>query len=75
MTHRDFRDRVGADIARKVIKDCGLKPNSLRQIATLNREIPADRRVCLAKALDALAVSLAKTLNNIARELRAEDEP
>lgn len=71
MTHRDFRDRVGADIARRVIVGCGLRVDSLRQKAVMDRTIPAGRRLCLAAALEALAANL----TNVARELRAEDEP
>lgn len=71
MTHRDFRDRVGSDIARRLIVGCGLRVNSLRQKAVMDRTIPAGRCLCLADALEALAANL----TNIARDLRAEDEP
>jgi len=71
MTHRDFRYKVGADIARRVIVGCCLRVDSLRQKDVMDRTIPAVRRLCLADALETLAANLL----NIARELRAEDEP
>jgi formylglycine-generating enzyme required for sulfatase activity len=66
MTHREIRSRLGADIARRVVVGCGLKPNSLRQLAVLDREIPLERRLCLASNLEALAGDLTQ----LARELR-----
>jgi DNA-binding transcriptional regulator YdaS (Cro superfamily) len=69
MTHRQFRNRTGADLARRFVPLCGLKPDSLRQSATLDREIPPERRRCLASQLEALT----ETLTEIARDLRAED--
>jgi hypothetical protein len=67
MTHRELRERLGPEIARRVVVGCGLKPNSLRQIAVLDREIPPERRLCLASNLEALSGDLTR----LARELRA----
>jgi hypothetical protein len=71
MTYNDVRERVGLPIFRQIATECGLKAASTYQPALLAVVIPAKRRLCMAGELEALATKL----NNVARELRAEDEP
>ena len=71
MTYRHLRTLTGNPILRQIAAVCGLKPGSLHQPTLLDTTIPTKRRLCLADALEALAANL----TNIARELRAEDEP
>jgi hypothetical protein len=48
-----------------------MSADSLRQKPMLERAIPTETRMKIVRELE----SLAATLTNVARELRAEDEP
>jgi hypothetical protein len=70
-TYGWLRSAIGRDVARVIARAAGMSTESLRQKPMLERAIPTETRMKIVRELE----SLATKLNNVARDLRAEDEP